>query len=424
MLSIPFYKPSIGQPEIEEVVDCLKTGWLTTGPKTKQFEAEFARYIHSTHAVAVNSCTAALHLALEAIGLKSGQRVLVPTMTFAATAEVVRYFDATPLFVDCRPEDLNIDVTDAAERIETARGRGEEVVAIVPVHYGGQIGDVTGIKALARKYNLRIIEDAAHCCPAYYRDDAQSPWRAVGSEAEITCFSFYANKTITTGEGGMACTGSQEYADRMRIMSLHGISRDAWKRYTAEGSWYYEIVAPGYKYNLTDIAAAIGLHQLRRADRLHERRSAWAELYSKLLGDVEEVVLPRVMANRIHSWHLFCLRLKLNDCDIDRAEMISQMKRAGIGTSVHWMPLHMHPYYRQKLGCKPSDCPRAASAYPELISLPLYPDMTAEDVEYVCRNLKEVLAHSRVSFSGVRLPVDRSDQPSGGNGCCEKAAAQ
>ena len=295
MRSIPFHKPSIGQPEIEEVVACLRSGWLTTGPKTKQFEAEFAGYLQRRHAVAVNSCTAALHLALEAIGLKAGQRVVVPTMTFAATAEVVRYFNATPLFADCRPEDFNLDVADAAQRIEDASKRGEEVVAIIPVHYGGQIGDVAGVKALAAKYHLRVIEDAAHCCPAYYRDDEASPWKPVGAEAEISCFSFYANKTITTGEGGMACTDSAAHADRMRIMSLHGISRDAWKRFTAEGSWYYEIAAPGYKYNLTDIAAAIGIHQLRKADELHQRRSRWAKLYLELLGDVEELISPAVM---------------------------------------------------------------------------------------------------------------------------------
>ncbi len=405
MHSIPFYKPSIGEPEINEVVDCLRTGWLTTGPKTNQFETEFARYVQHTHAVAVNSCTAALHLALEAVGLTAGQTVVVPTMTFAATAEVVRYFNATPLLVDCRAADLNLDVADATRRIEAALARGEEVTAIMPVHYAGQIGDVAGVTALAERYGLKIIEDAAHCCPACYRDDAGSPWKTVGTEAEISCFSFYANKTITTGEGGMACTESQELADRMRIMSLHGISRDAWKRYTAEGSWSYEIIAPGYKYNLTDIAAAIGLHQVRKADRLRECRARLAELYSELLDDVNEVIRPQVMPNRIHSWHLFPLRLNLNEMDIDRAEAISRLKQAGIATSVHWMPLHMHPYYREKLGYKPSDCPCAASIYPELISLPLYPDLTVEEVRYICRTLREIIAHSRVTISGASLQV-------------------
>jgi len=406
MHSIPFYKPSIGEPEINEVVDCLRSGWLTTGPKTKQFETEFAGYMRRTHAVAVNSCTAALHLALEAVGLKAGQMVVVPTMTFAATAEVVRYFNATPLLVDCRSEDLNLDVADAAERIETALARGEDVAAIIPVHYGGQIGDMAGVAALARRYDLKIIEDAAHCCPAYYRDDANSPWKTVGTEADVSCFSFYANKTITTGEGGMACTESHELADRMRIMSLHGISRDAWKRYTAEGSWYYEIVAPGYKYNLADTAAAIGLHQLRKADWMREKRAHRTRLYTELLGDVDELILPKELANRIHSWHLYPVRLRLDHLGTDRAEVISEMKKAGIGTSVHWLPLHMHPYYREKFGYEASDCPCAAAIYPELVSLPLYPDMTAEEVEYVCRTLKEIINRSRGALrrSGVTAP--------------------
>jgi dTDP-4-amino-4,6-dideoxygalactose transaminase len=399
MLSIPFYKPSIGQPEIDEVVDCLRSGWLTTGPKVKQFETEFAHYIRHTHAVAVNSCTAGLHLALEAVGLKAGQTVVVPTMTFAATAEVVRYFNATPLLVDCRETDLNLDVADAARRIEAAVMRGEDVAAIIPVHYGGQIGDVAGVTTLAKRYGLKVIEDAAHCCPAHYRDDPASPWKTVGAEADITCFSFYANKTITTGEGGMACTESQQHADRMRIMALHGISRDAWKRYTAEGSWYYEIVAPGYKYNLTDIAAAIGLHQLRKANQMHLRRTQLAAFYRELLGDMEEVRLPQVMPNRIHSWHLFPIRLNLDDFDFDRAEIIAELKQAGVGTSVHWMPLHMHPYYRENLGYKPLDCPCAAAIYPELITLPLYPELTTDEVRYVCRTLKEIIAHSRVSLA-------------------------
>ena len=403
MRSIQFYKPSIGQAEIDEVVDCLKSGWLTTGPKTKQFEEEFAAYLQHTNAVAVNSCTAALHLALEAIGLKAGQRVVVPTMTFAATAEVLRYFNASPLFVDCRAEDFNLDVADAGRRIEAALAAGEEVVAIIPVHYGGQIGDVAGVKALAQKYQLQVIEDAAHCCPAYYRDDQASPWKTVGTDAAITCFSFYANKTITTGEGGMACTDSDEYADRMRIMSLHGISRDAWKRYTAAGSWYYEIIAPGFKYNLTDIASAIGLHQLRKANDMHSKRSQWARLYSELLKDVEELVLPTTMPNRVHSWHLFPVRARQNDNGPDRATVIDELKKAGICTSVHWMPLHMHPYYRDHLGCEPFDYPCAAAIYPELITLPLYPDLAAEDVEYICEQLKKTLTRAKPVFLGAEL---------------------
>ena len=414
MLKIPFYKPSIGTEEIDEVVATLKGGWLTTGPKTKQFEKDFGAYLHQKHAIAVNSCTAALHLALEAIGIKAGQSVVVPTMTFAATAEVVRYFGARPLLVDCRVEDFNLDIADAEKRIQAALAAGQ---AIIPVHYGGQVGDVVGVQKLARRFNLKIVEDAAHCCPAFYnkpeisgqglevsssvvRDGwsvvgsqtTDDRWHPVGSSADISCYSFYANKTITTGEGGMACTQNDEYADRMRIMSLHGISRDAWKRFTAEGSWYYEIIAPGFKYNMTDIAAAIGIHQLRKADEMHRKRTKWAELYSRLLGGIEELILPRQQPDRVHSWHLYVIRLKLHRLKIDRAQFITELQHRGIGTSVHWMPLHMHPYYRETYGYAPDDLPMASSLYPEIITLPLYPDMTEGDVHYVCDSIQEILA--------------------------------
>ncbi len=420
MLKIPFYRPSIDLEEIDEVAATLKSGWLTTGPRTKQFEREFGDYLKHKHAVAVNSCTAALHLALEAIGIKAGQGVIVPTMTFAATAEVVRYFGACPLLVDCRVEDFNLDVTDAERKIQSALTAGQSVAAIMPVHYGGQIGDVAGVRALAQRYGLKVVEDAAHCCPAFYGDQKttdhglritdhgnakadnrgqssvvsspSAPWLSVGSGADISCYSFYANKTITTGEGGMACTENDEYADRMRIMSLHGISRDAWKRYTAEGSWYYEIVAPGYKYNMTDIAAAIGIHQVRKADQFHRRRTDLAVLYQKCLKEVEEIILPQVQPNRIHSWHLFAIRLKLGRLNLDRAQFITELQQRGIGTSVHWLPLHMHPYYRETYGYTPHDLPVACALYPEIVTLPIYPDMTEDDVEYVCHAIKDIVA--------------------------------
>jgi perosamine synthetase len=391
MHAIPFFRPNIEQAEIDEVVDTLKNGWLTTGPKTKKFEAEFALYLKQKHAVAVNSCTAALHLALEAIGLEAGQTVVVPTMTFAATAEVVRYFNAKPLLVDCRLSDFNLDVADATRRIDQAIAAGERIAAILPVHYGGQIGDVAGVTALAERYQIPVIEDAAHCCPAYYRAHEQDPWQPVGTGAAISCFSFYANKTITTGEGGMACTQVDRFAERMRIMSLHGISRDAWKRFTADGTWYYEIIAPGFKYNLTDVASSLGLHQVRKADRLHQQRTAWADVYTRTLQDMEELILPTVQPNRIHSWHLYPIRLRLERLNIDRAQFMTELKQRGIGASVHWMPLHMHPYYRQKYGYQPEDLSQAASLYPQLVSLPLYPDLTESDVEYVCRSLRQIV---------------------------------
>jgi dTDP-4-amino-4,6-dideoxygalactose transaminase len=416
VLKIPFYKPSIGQEEIDEVVATLKSGWLTTGPRTKQFEKEFGAYLRQEHAVAVNSCTAALHLALEAIGIKPGQSIVVPTLTFAATAEVVRYLGAQPLLVDCRQQDFNLDVEDAERRICAALDTGRTVSAIMPVHYGGQIGDIEGVRNLARRFNLKIIEDAAHCCPAFYRPSRESQsqtassqgpagnWLPVGSSADISCYSFYANKTITTGEGGMACTRNADYADRMRIMSLHGISRDAWKRFTAEGSWYYEIIAPGFKYNLTDIAAAIGIHQLRKADEMHRKRKEWARLYSELLGKFDELILPQEQPDRVHSWHLYALRLRPNALRIDRAQFIAELQQRGIGTSVHWMPLHLHPYYRETYAYVPEDFPVASSLYPELVTLPLYPDLTEKEVGYVCESIKEIVA-CNARPAPVRLSV-------------------
>jgi len=431
MQTIPFYKPCLGADEIAEVVATLQSGWLTTGPKTKQFERDFAEFTQHKHAVALNSCTAALHLALEAIGLKAGQGVIVPTMTFAATAEVVRYFDGRPILVDCRADDFNLDVADAERKVQAALASGLPVAAIMPVHYGGQIGDVAGIQALAHRHRLKIIEDAAHCCPAYYRvpettkprnhgerdhgttdhglrgqsfsahcqsfvvSSPSTHWLSVGTGADISCYSFYANKPITTGEGGMACTENDQYADRMRIMSLHGISRDAWQRYTAEGSWYYEIIAPGYKCNLADIASAIGIHQLRKAAQFHRRRTEIARQYTELLGDVEEVILPRIQPHRVHSWHLFVIRLRLDRLQIDRAQFITELHHRGIGTSVHWLPLHLHPYYRETYGYKPRDFPIAASLYPELISLPIYPDLSEADVQYVCDSVTDVIAANR-----------------------------
>jgi perosamine synthetase len=462
MLKVPFFNPSVGPEEIQEVVETLKGGWLTTGPRTKQFEKEFAAYVKQKHAVALNSCTAALHLALEAVGLKSGQAVIVPTMTFAATAEVVRYFGARPVLADCRIGDFNLDVADAEQKIKAALAAGQQVVAIIPVHYGGQIGDVANVQRLAGTYNLKIIEDAAHCCPAYYKDNNTSQagpvesgevqpsnllslspnlqpatcnlqppspslqpatsnpspatqfsglnprpsedWLPVGSSADISCYSFYANKTITTGEGGMACTNNDEYADRMRIMCLHGISRDAWKRFTAEGSWYYEIIAPGFKYNLTDIASAIGIHQLRKADLFHQRRTELAALYDQQLKGIDELISPQVQPGRIHSWHLYALRLKLDRLKIDRAQFILELQSRGIGTSVHWLPLHMHPYYRQTYGYVPEDLPVAAGLFPELITLPLYPSMTDGDVDYVCDSIKQIVANNLVVARAATNP--------------------
>jgi perosamine synthetase len=259
------------------------------------------------------------------------------------------------------------------------------------VHFGGQAADMAGVTALAREFGLKVIEDAAHCCPASYRDHSQAPWKKVGSESEVCCYSFYANKCITTGEGGMACTNDDVVAERMRIMSLHGISKDAWKRFTAEGSWYYEIIAPGFKYNLTDIASAIGIHQLRKADSFRAGRVRVANRYRELLSGIEEIILPSEHADRQHSWHLFAIRLRLDRLMVSRAGVIDALKGAGIGTSVHWMPLHMHPYYRETYGYKPEDFPVSAKLFWEIISLPIYPSMPDADVTIVCDTLIEII---------------------------------
>ncbi len=396
-MKVPFFRPMIGEEEIAAVVACMRSGWLTTGAITRDFEREFAEYVGAKHAVAVNSCTAALHLALEAIGLKRGELVLVPTMTFAATAEVVRYFDAVPVFVDCEPGTQCIDVAAVARTIAAIQAQQPvaglqppygELRAVIPMHYGGQMTDVDGICALARTHGIAVIEDAAHTLPAFTRRNASSPWRAVGTTGDITCFSFYANKCITTGEGGMAVTDDAALADRMRVMSLHGMSKDAWKRYTAAGSWYYEIVAPGFKYNLTDMAAALGRVQLSRANELWAQRKRVAASLQRALEGIPGIELPREMPDRQHSWHLFSIRLDLAIWRSGRDAFIDGLRERGVATSVHWMPLHMHPYYRRTYGIAPEEFPVAAGLWPRLVTLPLFPGMTDEDISAVAEAIR------------------------------------
>lgn len=392
-MNIPFFRPAIMDDEINEVVETLKSGWLTTGPKTKKFEEEFAKTVKAPYAIAVNSCTAALHLAVEALNLQKDEGVLVPTMTFAATAEVVRYLNGVPLLVDINPETLQIDLNDAENRIKNSKTK---VVGIIPVHIGGMMVDMFAVQQFAKKHNLWIVEDAAHSFPAAWRKSEDEDWRYCGSgDSEVTCFSFYANKTITTGEGGMATTHNKELAERMRIMSLHGISKDAWKRFSSSGNWYYEIVAPGFKYNLTDVAASIGLHQLKKAEYFRKKRVQIAKKYLEGMKDIEEIDLPPTDKNRIHSWHLFYIRLKLEKLKIDRDEFIEELRKRGIATSVHWMPLHMHPYYREVFGFKESDFESAAKVYKRLISLPIFPDMREEEIEYLIENVRNICRANR-----------------------------
>ncbi|HQY58787.1 MAG: DegT/DnrJ/EryC1/StrS family aminotransferase [Nitrospira sp.] len=380
---LPFHMPDIGEEEVSEVVQVLRSGWLTTGTKAKQFENEFAAMVGARHAIAVNSCTAALHLALEAIGVREGDEVIVPTMTFAATAEVVAYLKAKPILVDCTPDTLNIS-PDCIERAITPRTK-----AIVPVHFAGHPCEMSRIQAIARAHNLAVIEDAAHALPARYRG------KMIGSLSELTCFSFYATKNITTGEGGMVTTDDSALAARVRIMSLHGLSRDAWSRYTAQGSWYYEILSPGFKYNLTDIAAALGLAQLAKCDRFWKSRDRLAALYRDGFHDVPEILCPSAAAHVQHAWHLYVIRLNLEALRIDRNEFIAQLQQAGIGCSVHFIPLHLHPYYRETYGYQPSDFPTAQAAFERIVSLPLYPKMTEADIQRVITVVRDIVKGNR-----------------------------
>jgi dTDP-4-amino-4,6-dideoxygalactose transaminase len=375
---LPFHVPDINDEEIDAVVDTLRSGWLTTGRKVRQFEKDFAKTVGASHAVAVNSGTAALHLALEAIELDADDEVIIPTMTFAASAEVVLYFKARPVLVDCRPDTLNLD-PDQLEKAITPKTR-----AIMPVHIGGQACEMSRILDIARHYHLRVIEDAAHALPTRYQG------QMVGTIGDITCFSFYATKTITTGEGGMATTENPEWEERMRIMSLHGISRDAWKRYTAEGSWYYEILYPGFKYNLTDIAAAIGIEQLKKCQRFWEARQRCARLYNEGLGDIPGVTIPSVEQGMQHAWHLYIIQLDLEQLRIGRNEFVDLLRQENIGTSVHFIPLHLHPYYRHTFNYRPEHFPQASAAYERIISLPIYPKMTQADIEEVIAAVRHI----------------------------------
>jgi dTDP-4-amino-4,6-dideoxygalactose transaminase len=398
-IRVPFFRPQIGQREVDEVTSTLRSGWLTSGPKVKLFEKKFAAAVGATYAVAVNSCTAALHLAVEAMGLQRGQAVLVPTMTFAATAEVVRYHDAIPVLVDCDPVTSNMNLDDALSKTHLP------VVGILPVHVGGLMMDVEALNGFARRHGLWLVEDAAHAFPAAWRKDPSQPWQRCGDgTSAVTCFSFYANKTITTGEGGMAVTNDDLLAQRLRTMSLHGLSHDAWNRYSGNGSWDYQIVAPGYKYNLTDIAASIGLCQLARAEEMRREREAIARHYIRALADVTEIELPPVDENRIHSWHLFPLKLRLDHLSICRDSFIKKLKRSGITCSVHWRPLHLHPYYREKFGWQPHDFPVATSEWKRLVSLPIYPGMREMEIRHVIETVKSVCF-----ASARRRTVGRTD---------------
>ncbi len=379
---LPYALPEIGDEEIAEVVDALRSGWITTGPKAKRFEADFAAFLGdpSLHAIAVNSATAGLHLALEGLGIGAGDEVITTTHTFTATAEVVRYLGADVRLVDIDPATLCIDPAQVETAI-TPRTK-----ALMPVHYGGLAADMAALGSIARRHGLKVVEDAAHALPTKQRG------QLVGTlDSDATVFSFYANKTMTTGEGGMLVTRDAELARRARVMRLHGMNRDAFDRFTATvPSWYYEVVAPGFKYNLTDIAAAMGIHQLKRARGFQQRRAAIAARYDEAFASLPLRTPPLPAAGDQHAWHLYALRLG-DDAGITRDRFIEALFERGIGCSVHYIPLHLHPYWRDRYQLRPEQFPHSQHAFERLVSLPIYTRMSDADVERVIRAVREVL---------------------------------
>lgn len=377
-LQVPFHRADLGEEEIQAVTDVLRSGWLTMGARTFEFERQFAAYVGAPYAVAVSSCTAALHLALEAAGISRGDEVLVPTTTFTATAEVVTYCGAMPVLVDVDAVTFNLDPQDAARKV-TPRTK-----AIIPVHFGGTPCDMAEITELATARGLHVIEDAAHALPASYRG------QRVGALSDLTAFSFYATKTLTTGEGGMITTTNAGYARRMQMMRLHGIERDAWKRYSAEGSWFYEVLENGFKYNLTDLQAALGLAQLGKCSAMSTVRERIARRYSAAFSSIEALQVPTVPADRETSWHLYVLRLNLDRLRIDRNQFIRELAERGVSTSVHFIPLHLQPVYQREFGYAPGDLPVAEREYQRSLSLPIYSAMNDAEIEHVIQAVTDV----------------------------------
>lgn len=378
---LPFALPDIGEEEIAEVVDSLRSGWLTTGPKTKRFEEDFARFVgNGVDAIAVNSATAGLHLVLEALGVGPEDEVITTPYTFTATAEVIRYLGAHPVFVDIDQNTFNIDPLKVEKAI-TPR-----TTAIIPVHFAGLACDMDALLAIAKKHKLKVVEDAAHSLPTTYCG------RLVGTfESDAAVYSFYVTKTIATGEGGMIVLRDPEIAKRCRVMRLHGINRDVFNRYTTtKPSWHYEVVAPGFKYNMTDVAASLGIQQLKKAWAFQKRRTEMAAYYDNAFGDLPVILPPKAPKDDLHAWHLYIVRLK-PEVSISRDRFIELMAEKGIGCSVHFIPLHLHPYWRDTYNLKPHDFPNALSVYKRAVSLPLYTKMTDKDQERVVKAVRGIL---------------------------------
>jgi dTDP-4-amino-4,6-dideoxygalactose transaminase len=380
---LPFAPPDLGQEEIDEVAEVLRSGWLTGGPKVRAFEEAFRDLTGASHAVALSSCTAGLHLALLACDIGPGDEVITTPLTFASTVSMVLHVGATPVLADISEDDWNIDPAEVARRVTP------KTKAIIPVHYGGQPVRIDELQAIARQHNLRVIEDAAHAVGASYRG------RPIGTHSDASVFSFYPTKNITTGQGGMLTTNDEALADRARLLSLHGLSKQAWDRFSDQGSWAYQVLALGFNYVLTDVAAAIGLKQLDRLSDFQAHRARLAAEYDRLFADLPEVIRPVVRDEIVHSRHLYPIRLDLERLRIDRGQVIEKLKRRGIGTSVHYIPIHLHPFFQQALGLREGDYPVAERIFAGLITLPIHPRMRESDVARVTDALHEIVEGAR-----------------------------
>jgi dTDP-4-amino-4,6-dideoxygalactose transaminase len=381
---VPYFRHGVGEEEIRAVCETLHSDWLTAGPRVKQFETDFSSFVGAPFTIAVASATAGLQLALEALGVGPGDEVLVPTMTFASAVAVVVHLGARPVFVDCTPDTLTMDTADL-ERKVTAKSR-----VVMPMHYAGHPCDLDAVHEIAASRHLRVLEDAAHAVTAAYKG------KAIGSTSETSCFSFYANKTMTTGEGGMIATFNADLAARMRLMAYHGIDRDLQTSAGVKRWWRYEVVAAGFKDNMTDIQAAIGIEQLKKAHGFRDSRQRCADLYREALDSVSGVQVPASYATVRHSWHMHVIQLRADELRIGRDEFSLRLEEEGVANSVHYLPLHLHKYYREAFGCQRSDCPAATAAYDRILSLPIFPNMAEADVAYVAEQVRKLcLRHRR-----------------------------
>ena len=378
---LPFALPDIAEEEIQEVIDTLKSGWISSGPKAEIFEKDFKNYVDSKYAFAVTSATAGMHLALEAVGIEYGDYVITTSYTFTATAEVIRYFGAHPLFCDIDEKTLNIDPLKLDALIKNSTDK--PIKAIMPVHFGGQACDMKEIMKIAKKNNLPVIEDAAHGLSAEYHG------KKIGSIGDITVFSFYATKPITTGEGGMITTNNDKYAKRIKTMRYHGLSKEAWDRKSIKNKfWYYEIIAPGYKYNLSDILASVGLQQLKKCEKFYEKRYSIANRYNKAFSEMNGIEIPYLSDERNrHGFHLYVIKVD----ETNRDQFIEKMYEKGIACSVHFIPLHIMPYWRDKYQFSENDFPVSFNAYKKVVSLPIYTKMTDADVDRVIEAVKDTV---------------------------------